>query len=354
MPLQFPGDLCGTAGYLAAYTQDGKLADHAPSERRPFGPRYGATLIIVGIASLLRISLDQELQHYPVLLFIPAVFLASLLFDRGSGFFATIVSAAIAAYLFIAPVGSFDIDHREFVPLLLFIAIGFAIAAVTEALRQTVRKLAAAEQRQSLMLEELGHRTKNDLMMISSVLTLQANSQSEPAAKAALRSAVARVGVIAQAQERLRGDKDGGTVELSGYLESLCRGLGDMLRDVRPIAVIVTAQRVEVSSSDAVSIGLIVNELLTNSFKYAFPDGKGGTVTVTLSRSGDAIEIAVNDDGVGCPPNPSSGTGSRLVRLLAAQMKADVTRDALDGRGCRVIVKVPVGGSAVASPSGRL
>ena len=178
--------------------------------------------------------------------------------------------------------------------------------------------------------------------MISSVLTLQAKSQPEATAKAALKSAIARVGVIARAQDQLRGDMDGGVVALSGYLEGLCHSLGDVLREVRPIAMIVTSDHVQVSSSDAVSIGLIVNELVTNSFKYAYPESKGGTVNVSLSRSDGGMEIVVTDDGVGCPPSPTPGTGSRLVRLLAAQLKGIVTRDHAVTTGCRTVVRLPI------------
>jgi two-component sensor histidine kinase len=316
------------------------LINLLPKERYSVLFRYFASVIIVGVACLLRIALSAEMQHYPVLLFIPAVFVCALLFDRGSGFFATIVSALLAAYFFIEPVGSFRIEPTEIVPLLLFIAIGFTISAVTEALRQTIRKLAQVQEQKSLLLEELGHRTKNDLMMISSVLTLQAKSQPDENVRAALDGAVARVSVIAQAQERLRGDRDGGLVELCGYLTDLCRGLGDMLRDVRPIAVLVDADKFEVDSSSAVSVGLIVNELVTNCFKYAFPDGAGGTVWVSFRAGDDSLEIAVADDGVGCPPAPALGLGSRLVRLLAGQMKGQVTQREVP-RGCTVVVQIP-------------
>ncbi|MGJ4943323.1 sensor histidine kinase [Bradyrhizobium sp. HKCCYLS1011] len=320
---------------------ENRLIALLPRERYSVAVRYLGTLVIVGVATLLRLSLAEELQHYPVLLFIPAVFLSALLFDRGSGFFATIVSALIAIYLFIEPAGSFDLDIREFVPLSIFVGVGFAISAVMEALRRAIDKLSRAEAQKSLLLEELGHRTKNDLFMVSSVLKLQARAQKDPKIRSALEAAVARVAVIARAQERLRGDKDGGTVELAGYLEDLCHTLGDMLRNVRPIAVVVNLARVEVSSSDAVSIGLIVNELVTNAFKYAFPQDRGGTVKVTLSRHTTGLELVVEDDGVGCPPEPSQGMGSRLVRLLAAQMQGELRRDA-DHAGCKTIVSLPI------------
>jgi len=265
-----------------------------------------------------------------------------LLFDKGSGFFATIVSTLLAAYFFIQPYGSLAISSAQVLPLVIFTLIGFAISAVTEALRQSVQKLADLEQQKGLLLEELAHRTKNDLMMISSVLTLQARSQTEPAARAALESAINRVGVIARAQDRLRSGDDGGTVELSDYLSGLVANLGDLLRDVRPIAVRVNAEPLEVTSSQAVSVGLIVNELVTNAFKYAYPEERGGTVDVAVARTTNgAVQISVTDDGAGCPESPKQGLGSRLVRLLAAQLGGEVFRQPIP-TGCRVCVTLPL------------
>jgi len=311
-----------------------------PTEPHSALVRYLGTLVIVGVATLLRISLSEQTDHARLLFFFPAVFLSALLFDRGAGFFATFVSTVIASYLFIEPVRSFAIDPKEFVPLAVFIATGCIIAAVTEALGQTVKKLSRAEEQKSLLLQELGHRTKNDLFMVSSILNLQAKAHDDPNVKAALHAAVARVGVIARAQERLRSDGNGGTVELASYLDDLCHTLGDLLRDVRPIAVLLNSEQVEVSSSDAVSIGLIVNELVTNAFKYAFPHERGGTVKVSLSHAGQGLELVVEDDGIGCPPEPSPGMGSRLVRLITAQMQGSLTRDPKH-QGYKVIVSLP-------------
>jgi two-component sensor histidine kinase len=312
-----------------------------PRTRFPVAIRYLATLAIIGVAFLLRLSLGQQLEHYPVLLFIPAVFLSALLFDKGSGFFATVVSAVVATYYFIPPAHSFAIEFRELVPILLFVAIGFTISAVTEALRQTIKKLADAEQAKTLLLKEQAHRTKNDLMMVASVLMLQARGQTDTNIRAALESAIARVQVIAKAQDRLNAAHDSGTVELSGYVQAICSGLGDLLRDIRPIAVRVRSAPIELSSSKAVSIGLIVNELVTNAFKYAFPDNRGGAVDVEMEVADNSIVLSVTDDGIGCAVEPVEGVGSRLVRLMATQMGGDVRRVPVPN-GCRVIVSVPV------------
>lgn len=315
-----------------------------PKRRFPAALRYGATCAIIGVAALARAVLDGVLPDYPLLLFIPAVFLSALLFDRGSGFFATVVSAALAAYVFIPPQYSFAIGWSQVLPLALFTAIGFTMAAVTEALRQSVHRLAAAERSKTLLLEELAHRTRNDLTLIISALNLQARGEQEPAVRAALEAAIARVNVIAQAQDRLRGNDDGGGVELAAYLQGLCEGLGNLLRDVRPIAVRLTCEPMTLNSSQAVVAGLIVNELVTNAFKYAFPDGAGGAVEVRVSRdSADGLRIMVEDDGAGCQTDALEGLGSRLVRLLAGQYKGSVRREPAEP-GCRVIVTLCIDG----------
>ena len=112
----------------------------------------------------------------------------------------------------------------------------------------------------------------------------------------------------------------------------LCRGLGDLLRDVRPIAVRVTCDAIDVPSSVAIHVGLIVNELVTNSLKYAYPGERGGVINVTVARAGPEVTVIVKDDGVGCPDGVEPGLGSRLVRLLAKQMGGSVRHESV-GKG---------------------
>lgn len=308
-----------------------------PRGRHSVAFRYGATAAIITITALLRFSLDDPLQQFPLLLFIPAVLLCALMFDRGSGFFATILSAAVAAYLFIAPRFSFDIGARNTFGIFLFVLIGFTMSAVTEALRQTIAKLDRSEKTKGLLLDELAHRTKNDLAIVSSAITLQSHAASDPAVRDALNAANARVLVVAQAQERLRSEDGSSLVDLSDYVTSLCQGLGDLLRDVRPIAVRVHCDPLRVPSSVAVHVGLIVNELVTNSLKYAYPGERGGIIAVEIHASGTQVEIGVADDGVGCPADAQPGLGSKLVRLLAKQLGGKVIREGANP-GCRTRV----------------
>jgi two-component sensor histidine kinase len=204
-------------------------------------------------------------------------------------------------------------------------------------LRETVSRLEQAERTKAILLEELAHRTKNDLSIISSAITLQAQATANPDVRHALETANARVLVIASAQERLRGDIDGGRLDLAGYLEELCRDLGNMLRDVRPIAVRVKCEPMDVANSVAVHVGLIVNELVTNAFKYAYPDDRSGTVNVEIKAQENGLAITVTDDGVGCPADVPSGLGTRLVRLLVQQRGGTFRREPANP-GCRAQV----------------
>jgi two-component sensor histidine kinase len=125
------------------------------------------------------------------------------------------------------------------------------------------------------------------------------------------------------------------------YLTVCCRNLGDALREVRPIAVNVSVSQIYLRSEEAVAVGLIVNELVTNAFKYAFPDDRGGTVNVMLhDKDASELELVVEDNGKGCPEDVKEGLGSRIVRLLAQQLGSTIRREAANP-GCRVSFTIP-------------
>jgi two-component sensor histidine kinase len=318
---------------------DNLLLRVLPQRKHPLLVRYGISAAIVGIAALLHYSMAGDLARYPLLLFFPSVFLCSLLFDRGSGFFATVFSAVVAAFFFVAPRSGFGLTAADAVALLVFMLIGATMAGVTEALRSTIDELSAAERAKALLLEELAHRTKNDLAIISSALTLQARATGSDEARKALEAANARVQVVAAAQSRLRSSDTGADVELSEYLEQLCTGLGDMLRGVRPIAVRVHCPPMRVSESSAVSIGLIVNELVTNSLKYAFAADRGGIIEVDVRAAESGVQVSVADNGLGCP-GQANGLGTRLVRLIAKQHGGRFERVSNE-QGCKATALLP-------------
>jgi two-component sensor histidine kinase len=192
-----------------------------------------------------------------------------------------------------------------------------------------------------LMLQELNHRVRNNLSTVASMLRLQMRLQTDEVARDAFHAAVGRVQVIASAHDHLSPQEGTPTIDIQEYLTACCQNLGDALRDVRPIAMSVSVPRMLLPSDKAVVIGLIVNELVTNAFKYAFPDERGGTVAVRLDPiSGSTLELVVEDDGKGCPDDAKEGLGSRIVRLLVQQLRGTIKREAVHP-GCRVLVTLP-------------
>ncbi|MCB5176625.1 sensor histidine kinase [Microvirga lenta] len=303
--------------------------------------RYGLTTVIVLVFFLIRLGLPLG-GGYPFLIFFPAVFLSSILFDRGSGFLATFLTTVLAVYFFIEPRYTLVPPVEQVPPLVLYVLISCGIAVLSEALRRALERAQRAEREKDLLFQELAHRTKNNLQIIASVLALQARSVEDPEVKRIFDAAVTRVRVIANAHSQLQPSGDRSMVDMRSYLGDLCRDLGDSLRDVRPVAVRVEADPIELSTETAVPIGLIVNELVTNAFKYAFPDSQDGVVIVTFRRSEPGtIMLVVEDNGVGCPLEVKEGLGSRLVRLLVQQVGGTIAREA-GNPGCRVVASISV------------
>jgi len=157
--------------------------------------------------------------------------------------------------------------------------------------------------------------------------------------QAAIAAAVARVDVVAKVHDRLRDTADSSRIDLAPYIQSLCSSLADFHRGVRTISIGVRCEPIQVRTSQAASIGLIVNELVTNCFKYAFPDRRAGAVEVDVRAKDDRILVSVTDNGVGCPAEVKSGLGTKLINLLTTQMKGTMTRNSLP-QGCEVQVAV--------------
>lgn len=193
--------------------------------------------------------------------------------------------------------------------------------------------LRRALEDKNTLLKELYHRVKNNLQLIISLFNLQVRSVSEEQARLALLDAASRVRAMALVHERLYQSGTLSSIRLDGYVRELCEQVaGAASAQQRGIAVDVEAEPLEVGLDVAVPLGLLLNELVTNSFKHAFPGDRRGRVLVTLVRAdGDTVRLSVGDDGVGLPPGMDRTSrrslGLKLVSALTEQLRARFTLD---------------------------
>jgi PAS domain S-box-containing protein len=191
-----------------------------------------------------------------------------------------------------------------------------------------------------VLLGELQHRVRNNMQLIVSLIQLQSETAVSPEAKSKLQETAGRVKSIALAQDQLYLGRSLAEVDMGEYLRSLTSAVGAMQTGV---AFEFEADPISMSLEQAVPLGLIVNELLTNSLKHAFPKGECGTVRIAAKRSRDgAVTITVADDGVGIQsadgqPRPRT-LGHRLIERLSAQARARVTVESGPGTKHSIVV----------------
>ena len=320
------------------------LLKTATTSRWPGAVRYGLATLLVALVGAVRLVLAEILTGMPFLLFVPAVFLAALLFGAGAGLYATLLGAGLAFYLFLEPAGSLAPTVHAAVSLGLFVAIGGLVAGLTGALRRAVDRARAAERHKDLLLREVNHRIKNDLQILTSLLSLQRRAAGSPETRRALGAAAERVAVLARVYDRLSHRDSAAVVDTRDFIAGLVDDLQAALVAGRPITVTAELERAALTLECALPLGLIVNELLTNALKHAFPDARPGHIAVSFARQGDAFVLRVRDDGVGLGDAgaPGHGLGRQLVHGLAAQLGGTVL--ATGDAGACVAVRFPVPG----------
>jgi two-component sensor histidine kinase len=201
-------------------------------------------------------------------------------------------------------------------------------------------RYAALAAEREVLLREVNHRVGNSLQIIASLLHLQANSSPQEGVKAALTNAMGRVAAVAQVHRRLYTSHDLKSVLLNQYLEALLEDLRRSAEGNRMSRLTLRAEPVEIDPDRAVAIGIIVNELVMNAVKYAYPDG-AGPIHVDLRAQGDDILLSIADDGVGLnvKADPrSTGMGQRIVSAMASKLEATVERDPAHN-GTRIVLR---------------
>ena len=209
--------------------------------------------------------------------------------------------------------------------------------------REARDRFEALAAERALLMREVNHRVGNSLQLIASMLTLHSNSAANPEVSEALSVATGRVLAVAQVHRRLYTSEDVQSVAMDQYLESMIEDLRRSSDSNELAQLTLRCDRISIDPDRAVAIGVIVNELVVNALKYAYPDASG-PIRVALKNAGDGgLELSVEDDGVGFDAQAnagspaSTGLGRRIIRAMADKLNARIENTS-KAPGARVVV----------------
>jgi two-component sensor histidine kinase len=217
-------------------------------------------------------------------------------------------------------------------------------ALETEVARRT-QELQAALDEKSALLQELDHRVKNNLQVVSSLVLLKSRRVKDQAARSILTNMAERIGALSTAHRLLYADGGATWFDLREFLTDLSRDLM-VPRDAAGIELTLDFDPVAISGGKAAPLALLINELVGNAIRHAFLKGQGRLSV--LAKWDGALRIVVEDDGIGLANHARSDEsfGKTLIDMLARQLKATMAwEDA--GPGTRAVLVVPLNGDEV-------
>jgi len=214
-------------------------------------------------------------------------------------------------------------------PMLISTLRLFAQRAAAELERlQNERKVLASLHEKEVLLKEIHHRVKNNMQIVSSLLSLQALEVSDPVVLDLLAQSRARILSMALVHEDLYQTGNLAQVDFRHYLERLAERLRSGMSGASEISIQLDMDDLRLELDQAIPLGLLCNELFTNAFKHAYPTGQGGSVLVSLRRDDAQVVLMVRDYGKGLPEDfaPDKGTtlGMQLIWSLASQLRGEM------------------------------
>lgn len=209
------------------------------------------------------------------------------------------------------------------------------------------RNLTAALDRHKFLLKEINHRVKNSLAIVSSMLNLQARDIANPELTEHLNEAAYRIAAIGKAHDQLSYNSNIERMDIGQYIKDICNDLDRSVAHCKVVADAVDG--IIVKTDKAISIALIVNELITNAAKYAYNNDAGGTIWIKVSpHDQDTFSITVRDEGVGLPIDfdlhKAKGLGMRIITAFSKQVNATVKVHSLQP-GTEFVLSIPLSDS---------
>jgi two-component sensor histidine kinase len=199
--------------------------------------------------------------------------------------------------------------------------------------KEVEARIESSLREKEALLKEIHHRVKNNLQIISSLLSLQSSYIEDETAIDILQESRNRVKSMANVHEKLYHSKDLSKISFKGYIEDMTRELSKSYGSNQKIQINTEIEDVSLGIETAVPFGLIINEIVSNSFKHAFPDGMSGEISIKLTREGEDLTLIIRDSGIGLSEdldlNKTKSMGLTLVNALVMQLdgKMELQRD---------------------------
>ncbi|MDV3457718.1 sensor histidine kinase [Sphingomonas sp. HF-S4] len=308
-----------------------------PDRLAPWLPRW-VTSVAVGLlatacAAVVRFIVDTLVPGAAIFSWVfPAAMIATLFARWLAGLTAASVSIGFGWYYLYPVKNSFRFEtSAQAVTMGSVILTALITILLAELFRRSVRRAAHERDRQiaerELFLEEFDHRVKNNFTLVTALLDMQRRRAGEGETADALSSALTRVESIARAHRHLyRGTATPGTVDMAAYLQELCAALSDALFLRGAIVLEHRSDHAALPRDRAVSIGLIVNELVTNAAKHAFTGREGGAIAVRFAAHAPGWRLTIADNGTGMTAETRAkgrpgGLGQRLIDGFVRQAR---------------------------------
>lgn len=194
--------------------------------------------------------------------------------------------------------------------------------------------LDAKNRQNELLLKEIHHRVKNNLEMVKSLIALQSAKLEDGASKEAMLASQNRVQSMGIIHQKLYQGTNLGAIEMKDYFVNLGEGILDTFNADDKVKIECAMDDLNLDVDTAVPIGLIVNELLTNALKYAFPEGTKGQINISLTQKDNDLLLKVSDNGIGKTQGSKpqgTGFGTQLIQLLTQQLNGTISEDHKNG-----------------------
>jgi len=212
----------------------------------------------------------------------------------------------------------------------------------------TERKQIAEEVQRSLreknvLLNEIHHRTRNNMQVISSIINIRSRDISDNATKQMFKEITDRIRAMSLVHDRLYESHDLSAINFTAYLQQLSTHLSFSYSDVSSrVPIDIIAKPITVSIDYAVPLGLVINEILTNAYKYAFPDGRKGSVQLSLKRdNANGLKVSITDDGIGLPIDAFNDSLSTIILTTLVEEQLGGKLEYEIGHGTQFTIHVP-------------